>query len=267
MEVRITCPNCNFSKTIPKEKIPSGVRYVKCPRCGNRFGLTFSERWINPGTLHAEKAEELELGAPPWENRVDFGVWSGIYRTFKLVLFSPGRFFGERIHDRRIGEPFAFGLLFGSLGIMLGLFWQFLILSGRTINSVPIHTHIVTLHLIFIGIVLLSPAFVIVNLFFTSGIVHLCLLLFRGALNGFSGTFRVVAYSQAAQVLSFVPFIGGLVGWVWYYIILILGLQKIHRASIVKVIIAILVVFVVKLVMLLPFFIFQSILKSLFLLG
>ena len=35
--VEITCPQCNYTKSIPPEKIPPGVRWIRCPKCGNRF--------------------------------------------------------------------------------------------------------------------------------------------------------------------------------------------------------------------------------------
>jgi predicted Zn finger-like uncharacterized protein len=35
--VEITCPQCNYTKSIPIEKIPPGARWIKCPKCGNRF--------------------------------------------------------------------------------------------------------------------------------------------------------------------------------------------------------------------------------------
>ncbi|MBW1690376.1 MAG: zinc-ribbon domain-containing protein, partial [Deltaproteobacteria bacterium] len=35
--VKITCPQCNYTKSIPIEKIPPGTRWIKCPKCGNRF--------------------------------------------------------------------------------------------------------------------------------------------------------------------------------------------------------------------------------------
>ena len=39
MTVDLTCPFCSFSKKVPKEKIPAGVRWATCPRCQRRFEI------------------------------------------------------------------------------------------------------------------------------------------------------------------------------------------------------------------------------------
>ena len=110
-------------------------------------------------------------------------------------------------------EPLAFGLLFGSLGVMFGLFWQFLMMKNNMLSLFGSLFGEFGLSITFLGTIILSPLFVTIILIAISGILHLCLLMVRGGKNGFEGTFRVVAYSQATQIFTFVPFVGGLVGW------------------------------------------------------
>jgi hypothetical protein len=78
-------------------------------------------------------------------------------------------------------------------------------------------------------------------LFVTSGIAHLCLRLVGAGQSGFEGTFRVMAYSQAAQLWSLIPFLGGWIGWIWRLIIQLIGLREIHQTSYPRLILAALI--------------------------
>lgn len=243
MTVEITCPQCNFSKRFPKDKIPAGARWATCPQCKQRFAFAPPEASPRPELEQEETGTEgrVERGAPPWENRSELGLWQGIYQTFKAVLFSPDRLFSTMTHKGGIMEPLAFGLLFGSIGSMFGFFWQFLMWSGRLVALGEALVGHLSISLIFFGIIIISPLFVIVAMFLTSAILHLLLLIVRGGKNGFEGTFRVVSYSQATQIWGVIPFLGGLIGGLWIIIVQIIGLREIHRTSYLRVILALLI--------------------------
>jgi predicted Zn finger-like uncharacterized protein len=36
-QVNITCPNCGFSKDVARQKIPAGLKQIKCPQCQESF--------------------------------------------------------------------------------------------------------------------------------------------------------------------------------------------------------------------------------------
>ena len=261
MTVEITCPNCNFSKKVPKDKIPTGVRYAYCPRCKKRFEFTPVRSDFDFDQAQKEEAKEELFTASPWEKRSELGILPGIYKTFISVLFSPREFFSNMTSDGGIREPMAFGLLFGSLGTMFGIFWQFLIMSGRILTISNFLPDSYSINLLFLGIIIISPLFVLLNMFITGGIIHLCLLIVRGGRSGFKGTFRVVAFSQSTKVLSFVPLIGGLIGWFWHVIVLIIGIRKIHKNTYLRSVFAVLITLILKGIMLLPFYILQSIIR------
>lgn len=261
MKVEITCPNCNFSKVISKERIPMGVRWANCPRCKYRFefdlpesAFDFEQEKIGPGPEN-----HVERKASPWERRSELGLWQGIYKTFKAVLFSPEDLFGTMTYKGGIREPLAFGLLLGSIGTMFGFFWQFIMFGGLlSIKHDLIGQFAISL--IFLGITVISPLFVTIAIFLTSGILHLLLLVVRGEKNGFEATFRVISYSQATQVLGLIPVIGGLIGSFWLLIIQIIGIREIHSTSYLRVIIA----FSIPLVLI--FLLVMTVLISLFML-
>ncbi|MEJ2726666.1 MAG: hypothetical protein P8175_18935, partial [Deltaproteobacteria bacterium] len=56
-------------------------------------------------------------------------------------------------------------------------------------------------------------------------------------------TFRVAAYSQAAQLWGLIPFVGGFVGGIWFLAVQIIGLREVHEVSYLKVILSLLFTF------------------------
>ena len=252
MTVELTCPYCRFSKQIPKEKIPKGVKWVTCPRCRQRFEIPeFNPRTDLGATETGEEkgydgpgegnGKDLKRHGSPWENRSNLGLWQGIYQTLKAVLFSPEKLFRTLTYKGGIKEPLAFGLLVACLGSMIGFFWEFLILSGGLVSlAYPLFGRL-TAALIFLLVIVIIPVLVTLVMFIYSGILHLLLRILRAGQNGFEATFRVVSYSQAAQTWSLIPFIGGFIGGIWQFIIQIIGLRVIHETSYLRVILAFLI--------------------------
>ena len=179
----------------------------------------------------------------PWEDRAEIGLWQGIFQTFKAVLFSPEDLFARLSYRDGIREPLAFALLFGSLGTLFALFWQILLISGPILPFDLGLADEFDFVVLFMAVAVFVPLFVTLTVFVSSGILHLLLLLVRGGQNGFEATFRVMAYSQATQVLGLIPFIGGLVGSLWLLVIQMIGVREMHETSYVKVVLAFLIPF------------------------
>ena len=242
---------CKFSKTVPGDKVPQGATWVICPSCRYRFEFT------------GIKPDAEGIGESPWERRAEIGLWQGIYQTFKSVLFSPARFFRGMPTGKGTGEPLAFGLLLGSLGYMVGFFWEFLILSGTLRSYGDGLFDLIPMNWIFIFVMIISPVLVIVNMFFTGAIIHAMMLGLKGGKKGFEGTFRVIAFGQATHALSFIPFIGGFIGWFWHLVLVIIGLREIHETSYATAITAVFFTIILKGIMLLPLFFIKNLISAL----
>ena len=240
MTIRITCPFCNFSKEMPEEKIPRGVKWANCPRCKHRFEFSYGDSVFGFQGEPAGAETTPKRGVSPWERRSELGIWKGLYETFKGVLFSPGNLFSTMTHKGGIGEPLAFGLLLGSLGIMFGVFWQFLMMGDRLVSSWPNVMGQFGPGLIFFILMVLTPLYVLISLFVISGILHLCLLIVGAGRNGFEATFRIIAFSQSVNLLGLVPFVGGVIGWCWQIIVQVIGLREMHETTYLRTIFAML---------------------------
>jgi hypothetical protein len=265
MIIEITCPFCQLSKQVPSEKIPDTVKWVTCPRCHQRFDFnkqeaekTFS---VPPSPIADIPSQEQKVeeegpsrAGGPWEDRADHGLWQGIFQTFKQVCFSPETFFKNLTYAGGKKEPLAFGVMTGSIGSMLTLFWQSLIAGGLMILGLSFFSNY-AVGFIFLLMILVIPLMVTVGIFLYSGVLHLLLLMVRGGGNGFEATFRVVSYSQAVQVLGVIPFVGGFIGGIWQLIIQVIGLREIHETSYLRVIMAFLIPVFVLIVLILAFLI------------
>lgn len=188
----------------------------------------------DPGEA-AQVREEPSSGTSPWEERYETGLFTGIFRTLKGALFSPSLFFRRLSTDGGLREPLAFGLLAGSAGNMLGIFWPLLLMSG---GLFPFGSHLsgrLTDGLIFLLMAVAIPVSVLLTMFIYSGILHLLLLITGGGRSRFEATFRVVAYSQAAQAWNLIPVVGGWIGGVWRLIIQVIGLREVHGISYLRV--------------------------------
>jgi hypothetical protein len=155
-------------------------------------------------------------------------------------MFSPKRSYETMPVRGGLREPLAFGLLAGSIGEMFTFFWQFVIASIGGVSLSGGFPLAVSSPLFFLLLILLAPVLTVISLFVWSFILHVLLLVVRGSANGFEATFRVMAYSQAAQVWCVIPFVGGPIGWCWRVVIQVIGLKEAHQISYGKVIVALL---------------------------
>jgi predicted Zn finger-like uncharacterized protein len=226
--VEITCPQCNYSKRIPIERIPPMTRWVRCPKCGIRFEYMRREEDV--------KAEKRN--ATPWERRLELGMWKGIKQTIKSVLFSPKNMFSAMPVKGGWREPLAFGLLVGSISSMFAFFWEFLIANSGLLKPFVGDSTSLSSPIIFLIFIFLSPLLVSISIFISSLIIHLLLLLVGAGNNRFEATFRVMAYSQATKVWSIIPFIGSPIGWIWRSVVQIIGIKEAHETSYFRIIVA-----------------------------
>ena len=270
MTTEIACPFCHFSKKIPEKKIPVSAKWAICPQCNQKFEISLSnktrpfaeEKGLNRGPHEAGQGsgeEPLRDGAP-WENRSETGFAKGTYRTVKEALFSPTTFFRGLTFNNGIREPLAFGLLVGAVGNMFGIFWPVLMMSGGLFPfGEAIFGHL-TVGLIFLVMVVAVPVCVTLSMFIYSAIIHLLLMIVGGGKSRFEATFRVVAYSQAAQALDLIPVVGSWIGGIWQLIIQVIGLRETHNISYLRVFIAFLlpvgIIFLLIMLALVPLLIY-----------
>jgi len=77
----------------------------------------------------------------------------------------------------------------------------------------------------------LEPFIQLIALLITVLVVHLFVAMMAQNRRRMSATLRVASYAAGPTLLTFFPFIGATVGWVWSIVLVILGVSVAHRTS------------------------------------
>jgi hypothetical protein len=83
----------------------------------------------------------------------------------------------------------------------------------------------------FLATIIFAPIFAAIGLFIGAGILHLLVMLIVGSRSsGFEATFRVVAYSAVTSLVSWIPYIGGLLSLYGIYLGIV-GIREVHNTT------------------------------------
>jgi hypothetical protein len=101
----------------------------------------------------------------------------------------------------------------------------------------------------FIGSVVLAPIGGVIGVFVVAVIAHLLVRLVVGAMNaGFGATFRVVAYTSVTSLVSWIPFVGGLLALYGIYLAVV-GIREMHNTTTGKALVVVLLPVIVIVVL------------------
>ncbi len=149
----------------------------------------------------------------------------------RSVVLAPANFF--RGLPRRGGfvNPLAFAVICALISALIGgiltvIFSPFFADAGGTGEA-----FVGGLVGLIVGLIL-APIFTAIGLFIGAGITHLLVMLLVKPTNaGFEATFRVVSYVSVTQLISWIPFLGGIIAFVWGVVLSILGIREVHSTT------------------------------------
>jgi hypothetical protein len=100
----------------------------------------------------------------------------------------------------------------------------------------------------FVVKLLVAPFLIGIGIFLGAAILHVCCMLV-GALqdsrSGFEGSLRAVCYSEVSSLASIVPVVGGFIAVVWWIVLAVQGIERLHRTTSGKALAAVLIPVVV----------------------
>jgi hypothetical protein len=174
---------------------------------------------------------EVGRDGPAWENRRQIGFFPALIQTIKAVLLEPTRTFTTMRREGGLQDPLIFNLIVGSVG---GIFFQILIgvaqlamvgsLGGQQSNLGAAMVGGVAGMVI--GIIMI-PVQIALGAFLGSGVLHLCLMLLKGAPQPFETTFRAMNYAYGGlAALYLVPIIGWLAMIPWSIAVVIIATAR-----------------------------------------
>jgi hypothetical protein len=213
------CPNCG-------QEVAEGQ--IFCQHCGAQLAGETGQAPL------PEAARMSGREKTPWENREARGFFGGLFKTLNEALFRPSEFFKKMAVTGGLTDPLLFALIIGMVGLMFSYFWQILLKNAMQ-DMVPAMQAAAGQHMLQgVGMSILaffSPFLIILGLFISSGILHLFLMMVKGARHGYEATFRVVAYGYSANIFLVIPFCGGLLAGVWAIVLYIIGLREAHETT------------------------------------
>ncbi len=263
---KVTCPRCREKFDLPLEE-PAGTDFAfdqaesAPPPPPPREEPAFQEQYRPAPDLDLEAmAREMRTGGQdepprfgrdaeepsgiPWEDRPG-GFLGDLIANTRMILFSPGNFFDRMSVSGGKKAPLSFGVLLGSLGTILAIFWQVgaslifgMGLDPEAFETIPA-TFMVAGALVLMA---LTPVLTVIGLYIGALGTHFLLWIVRGARNGFEATFRVFCYTSAAQAWNVIPFLGGFVAAIWSMVLIFMGLSRAHGIGVIRILLALVVV-------------------------
>jgi len=211
---------------------------VFCPHCGNEIteGQAFCQH------CGSRLVAEGGAGAPgdgrcktPWEDRATVGYFQGLVRTAKDVLSSPSDFFKKMAVTGGLTDPLLFAMIIGMAGLIFVSVWDLVLHDSMQSFMTPEMrdaagsgmTNGIASPL---GMVMM-PFLLIIWLFILSGMLHVFLMMVRGAKAGFEATFRVISYSVSPFLFMVIPYCGALITMLWMLTLIVIGLRDAHGTT------------------------------------
>ncbi len=179
--------------------------------------------------IESEFQENVQPSTPfPWPPPENESVLEALVRTWKESVFEPKSFFARMPREFGFGWVIVYYLIIGVLSAGISLFWE-MVLGPSVLERWVAQDGLQPSNPVVDF--LLSPLWLMIALYVVAGIMHVCLLMVRGARHGFGATARVIAYCGGPQLFSIVPFVGPVVGAIWSLVITVIGFREAHETT------------------------------------
>jgi hypothetical protein len=211
---------------------------TKCPKCGNNLSPVHS-RFCSVCYYPLLDAEETTRQRAakhqgiPWENIIRLGLWSALVLTLKKCLTTPATFFTDLAASRNSYGAWLFALMIGSIGSIFNFFWLFFLVSPL-LSIVPGLDAYTGKNLLSAGQLIFAPLIITAKLLCIACYFHFLLYVTHSNHQKFWATFRIVCYTQSTAIFNCVPLIGYVISLTWSLYLLSIGFNKIHKISMLR---------------------------------
>ena len=260
----LRCEQCLLDLTIHKP-IESGV----CPNCGAK--VTIASSVISSPQIKDENFYEIskvQMGPPVIDSdnlqqnsNLDNDNQSekkffefGFFKAIKNISFNSRMFFNRNasslISNSGLSSALAFAVLVNwissSINFLFGSFFsvnleKFTSNFTSTFSDSESFDSLQSLHseinqfLFGAGKIVLSPFFTLAQIFLSALFIHLAVKLFfnkiKDRTHSYQTTVKIISYSMAPMVLSILPGIGTLIGWILSFSAAVVGLSEVYQNS------------------------------------
>lgn len=205
-----------------------------CPHCGKEVADHQAFCQFCGSMLTEPASASGERTNTPWEDRSSSGLFQGLFKTLKASVFSPADFFKKMSLSGGIVDPLLYALICCMIGLTFRYVWQ-IALQGAMKDFMPpemnaaVGSMFQSVGIAFLAV--MAPLSVILWQFVLAGLLHLILMMVRGANRNFEATFRAVSYSTGPALFMVIPFCGDFIAGLWTVIMIIIGLKEAHATT------------------------------------
>ena len=216
--VELICPGC---RRVHEHLADDRGGETTCPECDHRF--------------HAP--ETVPIIYVPWEDRGRMGWWQALYETVSTSLLAPKAFFHRMPISGGWLSPVSYVAIVGGVALAVGNLTSAALLgTGRMANLEPeVLSAVRRMHFTTAALAPVAAALTVLAL---AALVHLSVLLLKGAQPRLQTTARVCCYAASAQLLMVLPLIGLPLAALWTVVLVVIGLREAQELSTGKAVLA-----------------------------
>lgn len=257
--VKITCPQCGFSREIPEDRLPAGAVVARCPRCACRFRFSRQDgvgeivppinsqpeeedirvvasnayqrearRFENEEKAKATVRQQIHV-RNPWDEAPGQDGWiAAFYQTVIHVMFQTPQFFKSLTPQAQIWKPLAFFIIVCLIQTLVerawgDAFYSFLATDAERDPQLNNLLKLIAPSSNLALALLLRTGSLLLQLFAFAALMYFAYRIIAPAKTRFTLIYQVLIYSSAPWLLCVIPGVGSLAGTIWGLVCLAVG--------------------------------------------
>jgi len=186
----------------------------------------------NPYAHKKNESEKYKMVTDdvPWEHPERYGILGSLFQTISRVMFRAPDFFSTIHSQSSTLRPATFYALLGlfqtlCLQIWLSTFDNIDILTNSPGMAEQVSQFSTPMTII------MSPFFSVFQLLLFSAFLYLAIRITNPEQADYNLLLRVIAYAYAPSILSIIPYVGPLVGLIWFVVNIFIGVKYALRLT------------------------------------
>lgn len=225
------CPNCGF------DGLPEGS--LVCTNCGANITQPIQEIPSAPPPPTEVVMEEI-----PWKKRTQIGFVDAFIKNVTEILTNPVQFFQKIKTDGDWVSMILWVVIIAWIIGFFGFIWSsifhisfmpFMSKFSRFGYGMPMGFGVFSS---FIFTFVLAPVWSLIGFFIGTALIHIAALIFGDGEKGFEMTANACCYAYTPYLLGIIPYCGSIIGGIWSFVLLVIGLKYGHKTETWKAIMA-----------------------------
>lgn len=171
----------------------------------------------------------------PWEHPERYGFFRSFFRTIVRVMFSGKEFFST-IHSQVSSlRPASFYAIIGLVQALIGYLSSPGMMNFIKNANIDPQQQVLMENLFsnqsLTMLIITTPFIMILQLLIYASFVYLAIRITNPEKADFPLTLRIIAYASAPMILCIVPYLGGLIGLIWFIYNIFIGVKYALRLT------------------------------------